>query len=195
MSRSPSKADLEKDNTRLREALKVARNEFAELIASKTRIARSEGSLIFELGESYPALDNLISWLTKAHHAASPLRSPSGGRRNYETPDPTGNRATAPGPDRDRLEAIDGKLEDLATWIEDRMGDRGPLDDKSPICWNPECNAKGWAQPYFAEVCISCGDDFGKHRFKPTLVDGQRRRCKIRGCKGRDKVGQCEHSL
>lgn len=199
MSRSPSKADLERDNDRLRHALADARNEYAEQIRQTTRTyeQRSKGTILYMLNGSYPALADLFAWLEKAHDAASHLHSPTGEGRAQGVPDPTGNHALGSSSDQYRLTLINQQLETVITWIRDRMGPGDRLDEKPPVCNNPDCPLAGWPQAFELDTCASCSDLFGAHRprrYDLTRVISKTKPCWTRGCAMRGRIRQCEHS-
>lgn len=187
-----TKKALERQIESLERQLEEAKQSHSRAISEKSREMRrvSRDSWV-NLRGTFGPLNDLVDQLLKAHDAASPLRSAVPSNSGHGVADPTGNGVG--NPDRTRVESINRKLGELAHWIADSMSDRGPLEGYRPQCWNPDCPGRGLFQKFDADLCEHCGSDFTEHRYKPVYLK-ERRRCRLRDCEGRDRVGACEHS-
>lgn len=144
------------------------------------------------LKESFPDLPQLFTLLRKAHDAASPLKSPAGDGRGNGMPSPLESGADSRR-DRDRLSDLNRRIRFLVEYAEDQLGARGPLEEKPPQCWNPNCPAFAVFQSFGAgdgDVCGSCGSAWIEFR-EPK--DRTVNRCWQRICQGYGKSNQCQH--
>lgn len=191
-----TKAALERQLRSLEAEMGRLQLDHAKELNAKNGTLRDTGLARIDLYQTYPNLRRLTDLLGRAHDAASPLRSGNSDHRPEKgaPPDPTGNLATSIRIDDERTTDIDLKLERLAEWIEDNMGDRGPIDEPRPQCWNPQCLMWGLFQAFTADVCIECEHGFGEFRYKPKYLR-ERKRCWTRDCPERGKVRACEHSI
>jgi len=186
-----------RDEERLRRRISELEIDHAKQIKAKNEaIEDLRAGVIFELGQAYPSLPTLIRQLRLAALYASVLKSPTGdGRSGAYTRTPLDQGRSTIG-DRSRLKWIDDQLSKITQGITDRLVERGPLPDKGPQCWNPECVARSWPQPFEAEACGSCHEPFG--RYRPlndlTRIRPSTKRCWIRGCPSYAKTEQCEHT-
>jgi len=188
---------LERENASLRRRLDQMKIDHTAAINAKNKALEEArlGGVLFELGGTFPELRRLVSLLRRAHDAASPLQSPNGDGRGSGNPSPL-DRAASVSHDRGRVEWINGKLVYLADGIEERIKERGKVDERGPQCWQPDCPTRAAFQAFDAEVCISCGTPFGRYK-KPidfTKMEVKKKRCWIRGCPMYNKTGQCAHA-
>lgn len=176
---------------------KLHRQEHAHQQTLKAK--NDELRILRELGpagglhRSFPHLLDLLSLLVLVHDGAAVLRSPTFEPRSPGYGDPTGTHAANGSADRARVSQIDARIGSWAEWLRDQLGDRGELDERGPQCWNPDCLGRAVFQPFDAETCAHCGHAFSDFRYKPVYLR-ERRRCGLRSCEGRDRVGACEHS-
>lgn len=190
-----TKTALEREAKSLRDLLNRERKQHADMLKAKNdalHIAQAFNP-VSELDRSLPHLHSLIVQLVRAHDAGQAIRAAvtDTNGRSVNPRDPYETGASTRG-DRSRLESIDERLRRTAEWVSDLLGDRGPSEERAPQCGNPQCAAHGWAQPYTATECATCGLPFGKYHPK---LSSTRRRCKTRACPHLDKIGECEHSL
>lgn len=186
---------LEREVESLRRRLSQERKSHRKQINAKNKaLERARSGLIFEMTPSYPHLRALVAELYRAHQYASPMKSPTGdGSVSNEDPTPLDTGASTK-IDRSRLNQIDHELERLTKKISSWLGERGPLEEKGPQCWEPDCPARGWHQAFVAKECTTCGQPFGRHRpLKDLTSIRPKGRCWTRGCRLRGKTyrGSC----
>lgn len=184
---------LERKVESLERRLSEERKSHRKQINAKNKaLEKAQSGILFELAASYPHLRDLVAELHRAHHMATPLRSPTGDGKTAETVTPLETGASTKA-DRSRLDWIDESIGALAKRISDSLGERGPLEEQGPQCWEADCPARGWFQSFTAEACTTCGTPFGRHKPTDLTKIKPKGRCWTRGCRRRGKTyyGSC----
>lgn len=189
----PKSVDRQVESLRAR--LVKEQQEHAKTVAAKNRELRALRDR-WELLDTFPALEEFLTWLHKVRDAGSVLKPTSYEVRGSGVSDPTGVTAAGVSPDRSRVESVNRDIEYWTTSLRRRLSPKGPLVDdeipdvSKPRCHNPECPARLIAQGFDQEICFECKIPFTE--FRPS--DVKTVRCWTRGCVEYGKAGRCLHS-
>lgn len=179
----------------LRARLVKEQQEHAKTVAAKNSELRTLRDS-WELFDTFPGLENLLTWLHKVRDAGSVLKPSSYEARGSGVSDPTGRFVASNSPDLSRIVQVNRDIDFWTRSLQHRLSPKGPLVDDEipdlvkPRCHNPECPARLIAQAFDQEICYECKNPFTE--FRPS--DVKTVRCWTRGCVEYGKAGRCLHS-